>query len=85
VTLTRSAPGVLLEDDEGTGGAAAKKAAAGTDPPTKDELHVDARGLVTKEVSTHYISEVLYTWGELPHAGSAPKHDGAKIGRGQQR
>jgi hypothetical protein len=83
VTLTRSAPGVLLEDDEGTGGAAAKKAAAGGDPPTKDELHVDARGLVTKEVSTHYISEVLYTWGELPSAGGAPRRDGAKIGRGQ--
>jgi hypothetical protein len=81
VTLTRSAPGVLLEDDEAPAGSAAKKKAAGADPPTKDELRVDARGLVTKEVSTHYISEMLYTWGELPQPGAGRKAGGAKTGR----
>jgi hypothetical protein len=71
VTLTRSAPGVLLEDVAQMGGTPAKK--TGADIATKDELHVDARGLVTKEVSTDSISELVVTWGELPQPGSAHK------------
>jgi hypothetical protein len=76
VTLTRSAPGVLLEDVAQMSGTPAKKAAG--DIATKDELHVDARGLVTKEVSTDSISELVVTWGELPQPGSARKAGASK-------
>jgi len=62
ITLTRTAPGVLLEDQEASGG---KKAAA-ADGASKDELQVDARGLVKKEVSTQTTSELVHTWGDLP-------------------
>jgi hypothetical protein len=67
VTLTRQAPGVLLEDASQPASGTAKKASK--DLATKDELHVDARGLVTKQVSTDLISELLVTWGELPQSG----------------
>jgi hypothetical protein len=77
VTLTRSAPGVLLEDASQPGTGTAKKAASG-DLETKDELHVDARGLVTKQVGTEHISELLVTWGELPQPGSVRKLGGAR-------
>ena len=78
VTLTRTAQGVLLEDQEPLT-ASGKKGKAGEDGSSKDELHVDARGLVTKEVSTESVSELVYTWGELPallggkKAGSSKK------------
>ena len=62
LTLTRTAPGVLLEDQEAL--TAPGHAAQPSD--SKDELHVDDRGLVTKEVSTDSVSELIYTWGALP-------------------
>jgi hypothetical protein len=65
ITLTRTAPGVLLEDQEPLT-ASGKKNATGGDGSSKDELHVDSHGLVTKEVSTQSVSELVYTWGELP-------------------
>ena len=63
ITLTRTAPFVLLEDQEATG---AKKAVPGENGATKDELQVDPRGLVKKEVSTQTTSELVHTWGDLP-------------------
>jgi hypothetical protein len=63
VTLTRTAPGVLLEEQEPLT-APGKKSAAGEN--SKDELHVDSHGFVIKEVTTHSVSELIHTWGELP-------------------
>ncbi len=37
----------------------------------RDELHVDERGMVTKEVTSTAINELLYARGEIP--GSAPE------------
>ncbi len=65
ITLTRTAPGVLLEDQEAlTSGG--KKPAPGEGGSSKDELQVDAHGLVKKEVSTLTVSELIHTWGDLP-------------------
>ena len=62
ITLTRGAPGVLLEAAEPmTGGS--KPAAA---PTSKDELQLDAHGLVKKEVSTASVFDLIHTWGDLP-------------------
>jgi hypothetical protein len=77
LTLTRSAPGVLLEDQEALAGPG--HAAQASD--SKDELHVDARGLVTKEVSTDSVSELIYTWGTLPTPLAG--HAKAKVGHGR--
>jgi hypothetical protein len=67
VTLTRSKPGVLLEDEETLSSTGVKVPEAGKgEPRSKDELYVDARGLVTKEVSSSSVSELVHTWGELP-------------------
>ena len=62
ITLTRSAPGVLLENEEPltAPGAHAKVTTS------KDELQLDAHGLVKKEVSTGSVFELIHTWGDLP-------------------
>ena len=65
ITLTRSKPGLLLEDEE-TLSSTGKKLAKTDEARPKDELHIDARGLVTKEVSSSSVSELIHTWGELP-------------------
>lgn len=65
ITLTRSKPGLLLEDEE-TLSSSGKKAAKTAEARPKDELHIDGRGLVTKEVSSDSVSELIHTWGELP-------------------
>jgi hypothetical protein len=67
VKVTRSKPGVLLEEQA----PGRPKAAVGPTPQParpKDELFVNERGLVTKEVSTDAVSELIYQWGELPNA-----------------
>jgi hypothetical protein len=63
ITLTRTAPGVLLEDQEAAGG---KKPAPTQAGASKDELQIDARGLVKKEVATQTTAELVHTWGDLP-------------------
>ena len=58
ITLSRSAPGVLLEED--------KKAKGDLKGALKDELHLAADGTVTKEVATSFVSERIYSFGKLP-------------------
>jgi hypothetical protein len=73
VTVTRSAPFVLLEEEE------AGKKTAGEAAPSKDELQIDPRGLVKKEVSTQTTAELVHTWGDLPPIL------GGKGGKGKSR
>ncbi len=79
VTLTKTAQGVLLEDQEPLTSSGKKSSARG-DGSSKDELHVDSRGLVTKEVSTDSVSELVYTWGELPALLGGKKGGSVKKG-----
>lgn len=77
VTLTRAKPGVLLEEVEA--GKRTKALADGA-PQPKDEMTVDAKGLVTKRVSTDSVLELVHSWGQMPSFAArkgAPK-DGAK-------
>jgi hypothetical protein len=60
ITLSRSAPGVLLEEEED------KKAKGDLKGSLKDELHLAADGTVTKEVATSFVSERIYSFGKLP-------------------
>jgi hypothetical protein len=60
ITLSRSAPGVLLEEEED------KKAKGDLKGALKDELHLAPDGTVTKEVATHFVSERIYSFGKLP-------------------
>lgn len=60
VTLSRSAPGVLLEEQED------RKAKGDLSGSLKDELHVAPDGTVAKEVATHFVSERIYSFGKLP-------------------
>jgi hypothetical protein len=76
VTLTRASQGVLLEDVEETSNK--DKKAKGS---TKDELHIDARGLVTKEVSSASVTELVSTWGELPELARSKKDGGKAKGK----
>jgi hypothetical protein len=63
-TLTHSGPGVVLEseDDFASG---AKRAA----PKSKNELQLEAHGLVKKGILTDSVYELVHTWGTLPVAG----------------
>jgi hypothetical protein len=63
LTITRSAPRVLAEVQEELPAAGGEKPSG---PPSKDELQVDARGIVTKEVSSQSVTELVHTWGNLP-------------------
>lgn len=81
ITLTRTAPGVVLEYQEPLV-EQGKKANPGDEGTSKDELHVDARGIVTKEVSTDSVSELLQTWGDLPPILTAAK---AQAGSGKKK
>jgi hypothetical protein len=63
VAITRSSPGVLLEEDE-----TSKKNAKDLDATLKDELHILDDGSVTKEVGATAISQRIYTWGKLSDA-----------------
>ena len=65
--ITRSAPGILSEVQE-----TKKKPAAGT-PPSKNELHIDNHGIVTKEVDSTSVTELVHTWGSLPVVVSKKK------------
>lgn len=60
ITLSRSAPGVLLEEEED------KKAKGDLKGALKDELHLAPDGTVTKEVATSYVVERIYAFGKLP-------------------
>lgn len=60
ITLSRSAPGVLLEEEED------KKAKGGLEGALKDELHLASDGTVTKEVASSFVSERIYSYGKLP-------------------
>jgi hypothetical protein len=62
ITLSRSAPGVLLEEEED------KKAKGDLKGSLKDELHLAPDGTVTKEVAPSFVSERVYTFGKLPGA-----------------
>lgn len=62
ITLSRSAPGVLLEEEED------KKAKGDLKGSLKDELYLAADGTVTKEVATSFVSERIYSFGKLPGA-----------------
>lgn len=75
VTLTRSQPGVLLEEVETSPG---KKSSPEGEVKTKDELHVDERGYVTKQVSTDSVVESIHTWGEPPSPPAKKKSSGSK-------
>jgi hypothetical protein len=66
LSITRSSPGVLLEEEE-----ASKKNAQDLEASLKDELHVLDDGSVAKEVSTDSISQRIHTWGRLPDATGA--------------
>jgi hypothetical protein len=63
VSLSRTKPGVLLEEPET---AKRGKSAPESDPQTRNTLEVDARGIVTKQVSANSVFELVYTWGQLP-------------------
>lgn len=60
ITLSRSAPGVLAEEEED------RKANGGLKGSLKDELHLAPDGTVTKEVATNFVSERIYAFGKLP-------------------
>jgi hypothetical protein len=77
LTITRSAPRVLSEVQDELPSQGAKHAGP-TPAPTKDELQVDARGLVTKEVSSQSVTELVHTWGNLPPVLSGAKDAGQK-------
>jgi hypothetical protein len=83
LTITRSAPGVLAEAQEAMPGPGAKDKSAADE--SKDELQIDARGLVTKEVSSHSVSELVYTWGDLPPLLSGAKTPAQKTGKRKSR
>jgi hypothetical protein len=72
LTITRSAPRVLSEVQDEAPAAGAKHASP-SPASTKDELQVDARGLVTKEVSSQSVTELVHTWGNLPALLSGAK------------
>jgi hypothetical protein len=76
VKITRADAGVLYEAEESL--APPKSSDAAGEEPSRDELSVDARGLVTKEVSSDLVSELVYTWGDLPSAVTKGKATGAK-------
>ena len=80
LTITRSAPGVLLEGDEAVS-ATGKKPVKAEAAAERDQLFVDARGVVTKEVTTHAVSELVMSWGELPAVISSGKSGASKRGR----
>jgi hypothetical protein len=77
LTITRSAPRVLSEVQDEAPAPGAKHA---TPAPagTKDELQVDARGLVTKEVSSQSVTELVHTWGNLPALLNGAKDAGSR-------
>jgi len=66
LSITRSSPGVLLEEEE-----AGKKNDKDLEASLKDELHVLDDGSVTKEVSTDSIAQRIHTWGRLPDGTGA--------------
>ncbi len=83
LTITRAAPSVLSEVQEETPRPGTKEMGmAGT--PSKDELQVDARGLVTKEVSSQTVTELVHTWGSLPDVLRSGKEGGKKVGRAKK-
>lgn len=84
INVTRSAPGILLEEEEAKGASEDALAAA------KDELHVDANGVVTKEVSSKFVAELVAAWGKLPAFGAvrtaaAPEKRTRAAGKGGAR
>jgi hypothetical protein len=66
VSITRSSPDVLLEEEESD-----KKSDKGLEGSVKDELHVLGDGSVAKEVSTDSISQRIFVWGKLPDTTGA--------------
>ncbi|HEY4116869.1 MAG TPA: hypothetical protein VGM56_03385 [Byssovorax sp.] len=80
LTITRSAPGVLFEGDEAVS-ATGKKPVNAEAAAERDQLFVDARGVVTKEVTTHAVSELVMSWGELPSVISSGKSGASRRGR----
>lgn len=62
VALTRSAPGVLMESSSVEFPTKAEEG----ETQIKNEIHVNEQGLVTKEVTSESVSELLHMWGELP-------------------
>jgi hypothetical protein len=70
VKVTRSEAGVLTESEEGLERGGGQAIAADAE---HDELSIDGRGLVTKEVTPELVSELVYSWGELPKPLAAGK------------
>jgi hypothetical protein len=68
ISITRSAPDVLLEEEEGDKKSDEKDLAA----TLKDELHVVGDGSVAKEVSADSVSQRIFVWGKLPDTTGAP-------------
>jgi hypothetical protein len=62
IFLTAEDDGLVLEEQRDHG---AFDDEGGADK-TRDELHVDDKGFVTKEVTDHAVHELVYSTGELP-------------------
>ncbi len=64
VTLTRLSSGVLLEqvEDHNTKDS--------TPTEAKDELYLNEQGIVTKEVTSDNVIELVHLWGMLPEVAS---------------
>jgi hypothetical protein len=81
VSITRSSPSVLFEEEE-----SAKKNDTDLAGAIKDELHVGSDGSVAKEVSSDSVSQRLFAWGKLPDAtGASAAPAASDKGKGKSR